>query len=45
MSDTDYYGIDIYVDVAFANDGESFRANLIGITSPEFVPIDGSDIN
>ena len=45
VSDTDYYGIDIYVDVAFANDGESFRANLIGITSPEFVPIDGSDIN
>lgn len=45
VSDTDYYGIDIYVDVAFANDGDSFRVNLIGITSPEFVPIDGVDIN
>lgn len=45
VSDTDYYGIDIYVDVAFANDGDSFEANLIGITSPEFIPIDGVDIN
>lgn len=45
VSDTDYYGIDIYVDVAFVNDGDSYRANLIGITSPEFVPIDGADIN
>lgn len=45
VSDADYYGIGIYVDVAFANDGELFRANLISITSPEFVPIDGADIN
>lgn len=44
VSDTDYYGIDIYVDVAFANDGEVFKANLIGITSPEFIPIDGDEI-
>ncbi len=45
VSDADYYGIDIYVDAAFANDGDPFRVNLISITSPEFVPIDGADIN
>lgn len=44
VSDADYYGIDIYVDVAFANDGDPFRVNLIGITSPEFVPNDGEEI-
>lgn len=45
VSDSDYYGIGLYVDVTFTSDGDSSRANLIGITSPEFVPIDGADIN
>lgn len=44
VSYTDYYGIDIYVDVAFANDGDPFRVNLIGITEPQFVPNDGEEI-
>lgn len=44
VSDSDYYGIGLYVDVAIANKGELFRANLIGITPSKFVPVDGKEI-
>ncbi len=46
LSDSDYYGAGIYIDAQFSKTGKaSFKASLIGITSPEFVPIDGADIN
>lgn len=46
LSDSDYYGAGIYIDVQFVGTGKtSFRANLIGITEPQFVPNDGADIN
>lgn len=44
VSDSDYYGTGLYVDVAIANKGKSFKANLIGVTPPEFVPNDGEEI-
>lgn len=44
LSDSDYYGTGLYVDVAIANKGKSFKANLIGVTPPEFVPNDGEEI-
>lgn len=44
MSDSDYCMDGLYIDVAIANNGESFKANFIGITPPEFVPINGEDI-
>lgn len=45
LSDSDYYGAGIYIDVQFAKTGKiSFKADLIGITPPELVPINGEEI-
>lgn len=45
LSDSDYYGAGIYIYVQFVGTGKSsFKANLIGITPPELVPINGEEI-
>lgn len=45
LSEADYLGVGIYIDVRFVRTEKmSFKANLIGITSPEFVPNDGEEI-
>lgn len=45
LSDSDYYGAGIYIDVQFVKTGKtSFKASLIGITEPQFVPNDGEEI-
>lgn len=45
LTDSDYYGAGIYIDVQFVKTGKtSFKADLIGITPPEFVPINGEEI-
>lgn len=45
LSDSDYYGAGIYIDVQFVGTGKaSFKASLIGITEPQFVPNDGEEI-
>lgn len=44
LSDSDYYGAGIYIDVQFVETGKtSFKADLIGITPPEFVPFNGEE--
>lgn len=45
LSDSDYYGAGIYIDMQFTKTGKtSFKASLIGITPPELVPINGEEI-
>lgn len=45
LSDSDYYGAGIYIDVQFVKTGKtSFKADLIGITEPQFVPKGGEEI-
>ncbi|WP_305292029.1 hypothetical protein [Lactobacillus taiwanensis] len=45
LFDSDYYGAGIYIDVQFVGTGKSsFKADLIGITEPQFVPNDGEEI-
>lgn len=45
LSDSEYYGVGTYIDVQFVQTGKtSFKANLIGVTLPEFIPINGEEI-
>lgn len=45
LSEADYLGAGIYIDVRFVRTEKmSFKANLIGITEPQFVPNDGEEI-
>lgn len=33
VSDSDYYGVGLYIDVTIISDGKSFKANLLGVTA------------
>ncbi len=45
LSEADYLGVGIYIDVRFVWTGKtSFKVDFVGITEPQFVPINGDEI-